>query len=110
MAYIFDIENNNNQLTLYCFKDFNTFIIKLSQISELNYNNFLNNNLINENRYLIKNLNNQNILMEYLDCDISMNTVFDNNYNISTFNDFNYNNYLYLDIIVWMNILGRINL
>ena len=110
MTCIFNVNFENNQLILYCFKDFNTFRIKLSEISQFNYNNFLNNNLINENRYLIKNLNNQNILMEYLDCDIQMNEVFGNNYNICSFNDYNYNNYQYLDIIVWMNILGRINL
>ena len=110
MTCIFNVNADNNQLSLYCFKDYNTFRIRLSSISEYNYNNYLNNNEINENRYLIKNLNNQNILLEYLDCDIGMNVVFGNNYNIVAINEFPHNNYQQIDILVWINILGRINL
>tara|TARA_B110000208_G_scaffold191192_2_gene257287 strand:+ start:3497 stop:3832 length:336 start_codon:yes stop_codon:yes gene_type:complete len=111
MTHIFNVNFENNSLSIYLIKNFNTHIIRLSPISDYNYNNYLNNNEVNENRFLIRNSNNENILFEFLDCDINLVDVLNNdNYNIQPINQFNYNNYQYIDNIVWISILGRINL
>ena len=112
-TYIFNLIIDNNIITLYCIKNFQTFIINITNnINNNEANNIINNNNnFNINYYLFNNNgNNQQSLFERTNCNINLIEVFQGNYNIQTINDFKYQNQNILDKIAWLNIFGRLAL
>lgn len=112
-TYIFDSIYNNDNLSLYLIKDFNTFIININQ----NFNNNeINNNFNNYgiNYYIINNSHNEQCLFERIPCNISIMNILEGisngDYQLRTVEEFRQNNYHnnILDNIIWINILGNI--
>ncbi len=116
-TYIFDSIINNDILSLYLIKDFNTFIININQNfnnDEINNNINNNNNNYGQNYYIINNMHNEQCLFERIPCNISIMNVFEGisngDYQLRTVEEFRQNNYHHniLDNIIWINILGNI--
>ena len=116
LVYIWNTELiNNNYIIFSCLslKNFTTFTIHLTinpDDNNINYN--INNNGININYYLFNNTNNQRVLLEYQESNLLLVDVLQGNYELIAINDYRENN-IYnnlLDNMVWLNILGRIEL
>ena len=107
--YIFNSIEENNNLKLYCIKDFNTFIINIKYNIDVNeINNYYNENNIFS--YLVDNLNNGKFLIEKKNCDINIMNIFEgiqnNDYNLTQLHIFRqYNDLLNINSI-WINVLG----
>ena len=111
--YIFDyIVNNNNNITLYCLKNFQTFIINIT--ININNDNEINNNINNNNYgsdyYLFNNNNNEQCLLEKTNCNLNIIQVFQGNYNIQSVEDFRLQHPNLFQSLIWINILGRLAL
>jgi len=113
-TFIFDSNQENNVVTLYCIKDFQTFIINIT--ININNNDEINNNINNNNYginyYLFQNESNEQCLFERTNCNINIIDVIQGNHEIRTINQYRDNNYNQnlLDNMVWLNILGRLAL
>ena len=110
-SYIFDSVQVNDTISLYCIKDFQTFIINITV--NINNNEDINNNInYGIDYYLFQNESNERCFFEKTVCNINIMNVIQGNYEIRSINQYRENNYNQnlLDNMVWLNILGRIAL